>query len=130
MISKPAKFRKLLKSGAIVIPGAFNAASAILIEQCGFKAVYMSGAGISNSAGLPDTGILTRDEFVQQAGYIANAVNVPVIADADTGFGGPRDVKKTVQAFEKAGVAGIQIEDQKPEAKRCGHVSGKEVISA
>lgn len=130
MISKPATFRKLLKSGAIVMPGAFNAASAMLIEKCGFKAVYMSGAGISNSAGLPDIGILTRDEFVQQAGYIANAVNIPVIADADTGFGGPSEVKKTVEVFEKAGVAGIQIEDQKPMAKRCGHISGKEVISA
>ena len=88
--SKSAILRKLLKSGTVIIPGAFNAASAILIEKCGFKAVYMSGAGISNSAGLPDTGILTRDEFVQQAGYIANAVNIPVIADVDTGFAEPR----------------------------------------
>ncbi|OGP66027.1 MAG: methylisocitrate lyase [Deltaproteobacteria bacterium RBG_16_42_7] len=122
-------FRKLLKKGTLIIPGAFNAVSAMLIEKCGFKAVYMSGAGISNSAGLPDIGILTRDEFVQQAKYIANAVNIPVIADVDTGFGGPRDVRETVRAFEKAGIAGIQLEDQKPAAKRCGHLAGKEVIS-
>ena len=127
--SKPAILRKLLKKGTIVIPGAFNTVSAMLIEQCGFKAVYMSGAGISNSAGLPDIGILTRDEFIQQASYIASAINIPVIADADTGFGWPSEVKKTVRAFEKAGVAGIQIEDQKPAAKRCGHLAGKEVIS-
>ena len=128
--SKPSIFRKLLKKGTLIIPGAFNAVSAMLIEKCGFKAVYMSGAGISNSAGLPDIGILTRDEFVQQAKYIANAVNIPVIADVDTGFGGPRDVRETVRAFEKAGIAGIQLEDQKPAAKRCGHLSGKKVISA
>lgn len=147
-ISKPALFRKLLKlvpetcprmslsggfnrgKGAIVIPGAFNAAAAMLVEKCGFKAVYMSGAGISNSAGLPDIGLLSRNEFIQQARYIANAINIPVVADADTGFGGPAEVCKTVNAFEKSGVAGIQIEDQKPAVKRCGHVSGKEVISA
>jgi len=130
MRSKATLLRKLLKRGTVILPGAFNAVSAMLIEKCGFKAVYMSGAGISNSAGLPDIGILTRDEFVQQAEYIANAVNIPVIADADTGFGGPSEVKETVKAFEKAGVAGIQIEDQKPIAKRCGHLAGKDVITA
>src|SRR3990172_6675055 len=130
MRSKATLLRKLLKRGTVILPGAFNAVSAMLIEKCGFKAVYMSDAGISNSAGLPDIGILTRDEFVQQAEYIANAVNIPVIADADTGFGGPSEVKETVKAFEKAGVAGIQIEDQKPIAKRCGHLAGKEVITA
>lgn len=128
--AKPAVFKKLLKKGAIIMPGAFNAVSAMLVEQCGFKAVYMSGAGISNSAGLPDIGTLTRDEFVRQAEYIANAVNIPVIADADTGFGGPSEVKETVRVFEKAGVAGIQMEDQKQATKRCGHLAGKEVISA
>lgn len=128
--SKSAILRKLLKSGTVVMPGAFNAASAMLIEQCGFKAAYMSGAGISNSRGLPDIGILTRDEFARQAEYIANAVKIPVIADADTGFGGPSEVKKTVSAFEKTGVAGIQIEDQKTAVKRCGHLHGKEIISA
>lgn len=130
MISKAATLKQLLKKGTLVLPGAFNAASALLIERCGFKAVYMSGAGISNSAGLPDIGILKREEFVQQAGYIAAAVNIPVIADADTGFGGPSEVKNTVRLFEKAGIAGIQIEDQKPATKRCGHLSGKKVISA
>lgn len=128
--SKSATLKKLLQNGIVIIPGAFNAASAILIEKCGFKAVYMSGAGISNSAGLPDIGLLSRNEFIQQAGYVADAVNIPVIADADTGFGGPSDVKETVRGFEKAGVAGIQIEDQKPATKKCGHLAGKELISA
>jgi methylisocitrate lyase len=128
--SKPLALKKLLKSGTVVMPGAFNAASAMLIEQCGFKAVYMSGAGISNSRGLPDIGILTRDEFARQAEYIVNAVNIPVIADADTGFGRTSEVKITVSAFEKAGVAGIQIEDQKTAAKRCGHLPDKEIIPA
>ena len=128
-LSKPAILRKLLKKGTVVTPGCFNAASAMLIEKCGFRAVYISGAGLSNSAGLPDTGLLSMSEVAKQAGNIAKAVNIPVIADIDTGFGGPAEVRKTVKVFEKSGIAGIQIEDQRF-PKRCGHLAGKEVIAA
>lgn len=128
VLSKPALLKKLIRKETLVVPGAFNAASAMLVEQCGFKAVYMSGAGISNSAGFPDIGLLTMEEFAQQAGYIAHAVDIPVIADADTGFGGPINVARTLQEFEKAGIAAIQIEDQVM-PKRCGHLSGKEIVS-
>ncbi len=128
-LSKPAILRKLLKKGTVVTPGCFNTASAMLIEKCGFRAAYISGAGLSNSAGLPDTGLLSMSEVAKQAGNIAKAVNIPVIADIDTGFGGPAEVRKTVKVFEKSGVAGIQIEDQRF-PKRCGHLAGKEVITA
>jgi len=129
MRSKATLLRKLLKKGTVVTPGCFNAASAMLIEKCGFRAVYISGAGLSNSAGLPDTGLLSMSEVAKQAGNIAKAVNIPVIADIDTGFGGPAEVRKTVKVFEKSGIAGIQIEDQRF-PKRCGHLAGKEVIAA
>ena len=128
--SKPAIFRQLLKKGVVVMPGAFNAATALLIEKIGFGAVYISGAGLSNGmAGVPDIGLLTMTEMVQQSGYIANAVNIPAIADADTGFGDLPNIARTVKSFEKAGVAGIHIEDQEF-PKRCGHLPGKKVIPA
>lgn len=113
--------------GALPIPGAFNAASALLIEKAGFEAVYVSGAGLSNSNGLPDAGILSRDEAVRLSSFIIEAVKLPVIIDADTGFGGPAEVAKTVEAFEKAGASAMQIEDQ-VFPKRCGHLPGKSVI--
>jgi methylisocitrate lyase len=126
--SKPAIFRQLLKKGTVVAPGAFNAAAALLIEKSGFDAVYISGAGLSNGmAGIPDIGLLTMTEVVQQAEYIANSVNIPSIADADTGFGDLPNIERTVRSFESAGVAGIHIEDQEF-PKRCGHLSGKRVI--
>ena len=128
--SKPAIFRQLLKKGIVVAPGAFNAAVALLIEKTGFGAVYISGAGLSNGmAGVPDIGLLTMTEMVQQSGYIANTVNIPAIADADTGFGDLPNVARTVRAFESAGVAGIHIEYQEF-PKRCGHLPGKKVIPA
>ena len=128
--SKPAIFRQLLKKGVVVMPGAFNAAAALLIEKTGFDAFYISGAGLSNGmAGVPDIGLLTMTEMVQQSGYIANAVNIPAIADADTGFGDLPNVARTVKSFEKAGVAGIHIEDQEF-PKKCGHLPGKIVIPA
>lgn len=126
--SKPAIFRQLLKKGIVVAPGAFNTAVALLIEKIGFDAVYISGAGLSNSmAGVPDIGLLTMTEVVQQSGYIANAVNIPAIADADTGFGDLPNIERTVRAFESTGVAGIHIEDQEF-PKRCGHLPGKRII--
>lgn len=117
------------KKKTVAVPGAFDAASALLIEAAGFEALYISGAGLSNSSGLPDTGILSRDEAVMLSSYITRAVKIPVIADVDTGFGGPKEVKKTVKAFEAIGVSAVQMEDQ-AFPKRCGHLPGKEVIDA
>lgn len=128
-MTKPEALRGLINSGKLVLPGAFNAASALLAEKNGFDAVYISGAALSNGvAGLPDTGLLTLTEMAQLAGYIARSVNVPAIADADTGFGGPENASRTVTIYEQAGIAGIHIEDQ-AWPKRCGHLSGKSLVS-
>ncbi|MDP2689867.1 MAG: methylisocitrate lyase [Deltaproteobacteria bacterium] len=113
----------------IVAPGAFNAASAMLIEKAGFPAFYISGAGLSNSNGLPDAGILTLEEVVRLTSYITGAVSIPAIIDADTGFGGPAEVRAAVKALEAAGASGVQLEDQEW-PKRCGHLPGKKVIPA
>ena len=120
---------KTKRKGALPIPGAFNAASAMLIEKAGFEAVYISGAGLSNSNGLPDAGLLSREEVLRLSSYILKAVSVPAVIDADTGFGGPQDAALTVKAFEEAGASAIQIEDQEF-PKRCGHLPGKAVIPA
>ena len=109
------------------MPGAFNAYTARLIEHAGFEACYVSGAGISNAtAGVPDIGLLSLEEVALLCRYICDAVNIPVLADADTGFGGSSNVYRTVREFERAGLAGLHIEDQ-VFPKRCGHLSGKEV---
>ena len=110
------------------MPGAFNAATARLVERAGFAAVYVSGAGLANAtAGVPDIGLLTLTEVAQLGGYIADAVRIPALADADTGFGGPEHVACTLRAFERAGLAGMHLEDQ-VFPKRCGHLAGKELI--
>lgn len=127
--SKRARLRSLLAADTLAIPGVFNALTAMLVEQVGFQAVYVSGAGLSNSAGYPDEGLLSLTEFVQQARYVASAVSIPIICDADTGFGGTLNVTRTVREFEAAGAAGIHIEDQEW-PKRCGHLEGKEVVEA
>ncbi|MBI4529938.1 MAG: methylisocitrate lyase [Candidatus Latescibacteria bacterium] len=128
MVRKTTQLRGLLKKGTVVAPGAFNAITAKLIERTGFEAVYISGAGIINGlTGFPDIGLLTMTEVVTQARYIADAVEIPAIADADTGYGEALNVVRTVREFERAGVAGIHIEDQ-VSPKRCGHLSGKQLI--
>jgi methylisocitrate lyase len=100
-----------------------------LIERAGFEAVYVSGAGLANATvGVPDIGLLSLAEVAQFAGYIARSVKVPVVVDADTGFGGPASVAKAVRTFEGAGLAGMHIEDQ-VFPKRCGHLAGKTVVS-
>jgi methylisocitrate lyase len=110
------------------MPGAYNAATALLIEQAGFAGVYVSGAGLANAtAGVPDIGLLTLSEVAQLAGYIARAVKVPVLADADTGFGGADNAARTVVEFERAGIAGLHLEDQQF-PKRCGHLAGKSLV--
>lgn len=124
------RLRQIIEKRAILLPGAFNAFSAELIERAGFEAVYISGAGLANgAAGLPDIGLLSLAEVTAQAAYIARAVTIPAIADADTGFGEGVHLVRAVEAFEGTGAAGIQIEDQ-AFPKRCGHLSGKRLIPA
>lgn len=122
--------RKLLQRGAgIVLPGAGNAITARVIEECGYKAVFVSGAGIANSyLGVPDLGLISLTEFTSHVGAIREAVNLPIIADADTGFGNALNVQRTVRLLEAAGANVAQIEDQ-VFPKRCGHFDGKEIIS-
>jgi len=131
MSGTPARLRTLLGDEApVVAPGAFNALFARLIEEAGFDAVYLSGAGVANALlGRPDLGLVTMSEMVMVAERICEVVDVPVIADGDTGYGGVHNVARTVAAYERAGVAAIQIEDQQF-PKRCGHFEGKEVVSA
>ena len=126
-----ARLRALLDSGqTIVAPGAFDSLSARLVEEAGFPAVYMTGFGTSAALiGRPDVGLLTMTEMAGNAGRIAACVDIPVIADADTGYGNPLNVIRTVGAYEAAGVAGIHIEDQVA-PKTCGHLEGKQVIPA
>jgi 2-methylisocitrate lyase-like PEP mutase family enzyme len=119
----------MIKNGEFIMaPGAYDALTARIIESEGFNAVYMTGFGTSAfQFGLPDRGLLTMTEMVQNANRIVNAINVPLIADADTGYGTVINVDRTVKEYEKAGVAAIHIEDQ-VWPKRCGHMLGKEVI--
>lgn len=126
-----SELRDLVSGSTLLMaPGAYDALSARIIEEAGFKAVYMTGFGTSASLiGRPDVGLLTGTEMVDNARRIAASVNLPVIADADTGFGNALNVVRSVQLYEQAGVAGIQLEDQVM-PKKCGHMSGKELISA
>lgn len=119
----------MIKNGDFIMaPGAYDALTARIIESEGFNAIYMTGFGTSAfHFGLPDRGLLTMTEMVQNANRIVNAINVPLIADADTGYGTVINVDRTVKEYEKAGVAAIHIEDQ-VWPKRCGHMLGKEVI--
>jgi methylisocitrate lyase len=126
--TKPARLRELIAKGAIMLPGVPNASMARQVERVGFDAVYVSGAGMANAtAGVPDIGLLTLTEVTRLAGYIARAVKIPAIVDADTGFGGSENVARTIRELETAGLAGCHIEDQEF-PKRCGHLSGKSVI--
>jgi 2,3-dimethylmalate lyase len=127
----PARLRELLAGGEpVVAPGAYDALSARLIEAAGFPAVYMTGFGVTASLiGRPDVGLLTMTEMTQTARRIRSVVDVPVIADADTGYGNALNVIRTVGEYEAAGVAGIHLEDQVA-PKRCGHLDGKQVIPA
>ena len=122
------KLRALLNDADIVIaPGAYDGITARLIEQAGFPAVYMTGAGTSMARGFPDFGLLGMSEMVENAAVLARSVDVPVISDADTGYGNELNVTRTVREFEARNVAAIHIEDQ-VSPKRCGHLDGKEII--
>ena len=122
------KLRQMLASGQMVTaPFILNALHAKIAESVGFDAVYMTGAGTAAERGFPDVGLLTMTEMVANAKYIANAVDIPVVCDADTGYGNPLNVQRTVREYESAGVAGIHIEDQQF-PKKCGFFEGKQVI--
>ncbi|WP_314191841.1 methylisocitrate lyase [uncultured Arthrobacter sp.] len=125
---KRIRFREILASGTIAqFPGAFNPLSARLIQEKGFEGVYISGAVLANDLGLPDIGLTTLTEVATRAGQIARMTDLPAIVDADTGFGEPMNVARTVQELENAGLAGLHIEDQF-NPKRCGHLDGKNVV--
>jgi 2-methylisocitrate lyase-like PEP mutase family enzyme len=125
------RLRELLaRPKVLMAPGAADALTARLIAKHGFEAIYMTGAGTTAvRLGMPDVGLLTMNEMVDNARSIADASQLPLIADADTGYGGPVNVQRTVRAYERAGVAGIHIEDQQW-PKRCGHLAGKSLIPA
>lgn len=129
MTSGPLQFDNLLETQTpIVAPGTFNALFARLIQEQGFPAVYISGAGVANSLlGKPDLGLVSMEEMVMIARLVCDVVTIPVIADGDTGYGGVHNVARAVSAYERAGVAAIQLEDQ-VFPKRCGHFDGKEVV--
>jgi 2-methylisocitrate lyase-like PEP mutase family enzyme len=128
---KPSSaLRKLLVKGEMLIaPGVFDGLSARLVEQAKFKAIYASGGAISRSAGYPDIGLLSVSEVIATLEKIVDATSLPVIADADTGFGNAINVHRTVKAFERIGVAALHLEDQEF-PKRCGHLAGKSLITA
>ena len=128
-VDGPRRLRDLLASGELVVaPGVYDALGARLVEEVGFDAVYMTGFGTAASRlGRPDVGLLTMSEMVDNARSIVRATGLPVIADADTGYGNAINVIRTVQEFEAAGVAALHLEDQVA-PKRCGHLEGKQVV--
>jgi len=126
--AKRASLRAALATGELMrFPGAFNPLSAKLIQEKGFEGVYISGAVIAADLGLPDIGLTTLSEVAGRSQQIARMTNLPAIVDADTGFGEPMNVARTIQTLEDAGVAGLHIEDQ-VNPKRCGHLDGKAVV--
>ncbi len=123
------RFRDLIMAPEILaLPGAWDGLSALLIEQAGFLGVYVTGGGIARSSGVPDIGLITMSEQVARVRMICEAVSVPVLADADTGYGNALNLMRAVQEMEAAGAAGVHIEDQIT-PKRCGHYEGKEVVA-
>ncbi len=129
MSERCARLRQLIRDGCVAMPGVFNASLGRMVERAGFDALYISGAGLCNAtAGVPDVGLLTLTEVAQLAGYVARAVKIPAIVDADTGFGGAENAARTIEEFERAGLAGCHIEDQEF-PKRCGHLAGKSLVA-
>ncbi|MGH7798945.1 MAG: isocitrate lyase/PEP mutase family protein [Candidatus Binatia bacterium] len=118
----------LRRDQLLVAPGCFDGLSARLVEEAGFEAAYLSGGAVARSMGIPDLGLVTMSETIERAAQVVSAVKLPIIADADTGYGNAVNLVRTVREFERIGVAAIHIEDQIT-PKRCGHLDGKEVIS-
>lgn len=128
-VAASTRLRELLRTtDCLVLPGAYDCISALAIQHAGFSAAYMTGAGTAASMGYPDIGLITMTEMVGNASRIANVLDIPLISDADTGYGNEVNVARTVMEFERAGVAGIHIEDQ-VFPKRCGHLDGKVTVS-
>ena len=129
MTTQADKFAEMLRSGEMIVaPGAYDCITARMVDQAGYSACYMTGAGVAATLGYPDYGLVTMSEMADNAGRMTNVLNIPLIADADTGYGNELNVIRTVREYEKRGVAAIQIEDQ-TFPKRCGHLDNKEVIS-
>lgn len=127
-MSQAKELRTLLSGEAMVVaPGVYDGITARFVEQAGFSAAYMTGAGTSLARGYPDLGLLTLTEMVGNAAVITRTIDLPLIADADTGYGNELNVTRTVREYESAGVAGMHLEDQ-VSPKRCGHLAGKEVV--
>ena len=123
------RLRRAWQTKTIAIPGVFSALVAKMAQRLGFDAIYLSGGGLSASHGVPDIGLLTLSDFVHEAQTITRATDLPLLCDADTGFGEALNVERTVRLMESAGVAGLHLEDQQL-PKRCGHLSGKSLIDA
>jgi 2-methylisocitrate lyase-like PEP mutase family enzyme len=122
--------QRLNQAEILIAPGVYDGLTATLVEKAGFEAVYLSGAGVSYSTyGQPDLGLITQTEMAQRVAAVAHSTSLPVIADGDTGYGNAINVMRTVHLFEQAGAQAIQLEDQQF-PKRCGHLSGKELITA
>ena len=119
---------RLVEGRILALPGAFNPLSAMLIERRGFEGVYLSGAVLAADLGLPDIGLTTVTEVAARSAQVARVTQLPTIVDADTGFGEPMNVARTIQLLEDAGVAGVHLEDQ-VNPKRCGHLDGKQVVA-
>jgi 2-methylisocitrate lyase-like PEP mutase family enzyme len=120
--------KQLFKRGRLLVaPGCFDGLSARLVEEAGFEAAYLSGGAVARSMGIPDIGLVTMSEVIDRAAQVVAAVKIPIIADADTGYGNAVNLVRSVREFERTGVAAIHIEDQIT-PKRCGHLDGKEVI--
>jgi methylisocitrate lyase len=123
------RLREAWQVAAVALPGVFNPLVARMAERLGFRAVYLSGAALSASSAVPDVGLLTLTEFVEAARGLTRASTLPLVCDADTGFGEALNVERTVQLYEEAGVAGLHLEDQQI-PKRCGHLTGKHLVEA
>ena len=128
MITQASKFATMLRGGELIVaPGAYDCITARMVDQAGYSACYMTGAGVAATLGYPDYGLVTMSEMADNAGRMTNVLNIPLIADADTGYGNELNVVRTVREYERRGVAAIQIEDQ-TFPKRCGHLDNKEVV--
>src|ERR1041385_9184846 len=122
------KLKQLLaRKKLLIAPGCFDGLSARLVEEAGVEAAYLSGGAVARSMGIPDIGLVTMSEVIERAAQVVSAVKIPIIADADTGYGNAVNLVRAVREFERTGAAAIHIEDQIT-PKRCGHLDGKEVI--